>query len=59
MCQRCVRDNYFSVYFPAQPFFVAFLLVVIQTFSFSTFSIFYKTHTPALQLATESYWKDW
>ena len=33
--------------------------VVIHNFGFFTCPIFHETHTPALQLAKTSYWKDW
>ena len=46
--------------------FTQFLFITLSCFqwwfkasSFSTFSIFHETHTPALRLTTKSYWKDW
>ena len=59
MCLCCVRDNYLSINFPTQPFLLLSCLWWFKAFSFSTFPIFHETHTPALQLATKSYWKDW
>ena len=62
MCLCCVRNNYLSVNFPTHPFLLLSFLWWFKSFSLSTFPIFHEiheTHTPALQLATKSYWKDW
>ena len=59
MYQSCVRDNYLSVYFPIQPFLLLSCFSELKAFSFSTFPIFHETDTPALQLSTKWYWKDW
>ena len=47
MCLCCVRDNYLSVKFPTQLFLLLSCLWWFKAFSFSTFPIFHKTHTPA------------
>ena len=43
--------NYLSVNFPTQLFLQLSRLLGFKAFSFSTFPIFYETHTPALELA--------
>ena len=61
ICLCCVSDNYLSVSFPTQPFLLLSSSWWCKAFYFSTFPIFHETHethTPALQLATKSCWKD-
>ena len=47
MCLCCVRDDYLSLNFLTQLFLLSSCLLWFKTFSFSTFPIFHKTHTPA------------
>ena len=61
MCLCGVRENYLSVNFPPQTFLLHSSLWWFKAFYFSTFRISHETHethTPALQLATKSSWKD-
>ena len=51
----CVPDNYLSVKFLMQPYFLHFLVFS----GYSTFPIFRETHAPAKRLTTKLYWKDW